>query len=432
MDKDQAEKERNKRANRRERRRMEFEAQKQNARLVERHVFAYQSPQKEQKERKKAEETTRRLTNIPLREFTEASLRISIDVMDNKAAKPTPEARTKQEKNKAESNTEANVEWPKIVKLPERNTSAGDSPYWVQPGEAGNEVAAAVKDKPCKEMKYEDCAAKGLVQAWGTPQKKKISRQIDDDFLMAVSMQQKLDRGFDAAPPQNQNAVKKKAEEPLRKLLANKEVDDNQKVAKARKTDVIEKNKDNNKKNELSDKNDIVVEKMKEASENNLNMDRKAKEMNNKNTKCPSPTKAPVGSKSDDIILPNMPQDSITIEDLEKSGGGQNLKGTQSDSQLSKAVQPQENKIQKKPRPDTGRSGGDGPSLAASSPPQASDNKPVCEWVPWQRRSVRWGHLVENLMARPSSERERVGAMNFTFSDEKLFIAKGYDLSCFS
>ena len=138
------------------------------------------------------------------------------------------------------------------------------------------------------------------------------------------------------------------------------------------------------------------------------------------NQKCKSEPEAALGIS----MLPKVPKCAVYAEDLEKQSGtpAHVIKSEQD------ALSPLGNKGKKAVTVSvsTGvlQSAGDGMELHRMPGERSGERTETL--IPWQKRSSRWSHLFQEFIALPDSKKEKAGALNFSFGEENLLIAKGY------
>ena len=123
-------------------------------------------------------------------------------------------------------------------------------------------------------------------------------------------------------------------------------------------------------------------------------------------------------------MLPKVPKSAVYVEDLEKRSGTP-AHVIKSDQDVGSPVG---NKGKKAATVSVSngvlKSAGDGLDLHKMSGERSDEKREIL--IPWQKRSDRWNHLFHEFIALPDSKKEKAGALNFSFSEENLLIAKGY------
>ena len=166
----------------------------------------------------------------------------------------------------------------------------------------------------------------------------------------------------------------------------------------------------------------LVAVDMQNKQDTGVDMVEQNKGVKKKNNDNNAEGKKPFTEKSKTVIESpsNLHENAMHVKDLK--GSKKPLHVTKSDQEISTRSKASAAES-KKPVPpniaaDVVKSAGDGAGL------QKQEAR-TDVLIPWQKRSKRWSHLFEKLIDLPNNKREKSGAIQFSFSDESLYIAKG-------
>ena len=247
----------------------------------------------------------------------------------------------------------------------------------------------------------------------GSGSAESIKRQITDDCTHSADSRTKLNVGRDS------NLMKKEPDiefgDGIKQFAINSNPRSEQKDVKSEKT-VRTSGLNSNRKCEPAESSSTQpAEQKNESSNTGLHNEVQI----SLNQKCKSEPEAALGIST----LPKVPKCAVYAEDLEKQSGtpAHVIKSEQD------VLSPIGNKGKKAVTVSVSsgvlQSAGDGMELHKMPGERSGEKTEIL--IPWQQRSSRWSHLFTKFIALPDSKKEKAGALNFSFGEENLLIAKG-------
>ena len=254
----------------------------------------------------------------------------------------------------------------------------------------------------------------------GSGSAESIKGQITDDRRHSADKKSKLNVGGDS------NVMKKEPSLELgnstKQVVNNSNLRIQEKDTEGKKTDtsleeVSGQNRDH--KCEVAESSSTrPIEQKNEIQSGNTDLNQHTEVQISLYQKSKSNPEAALGVS----MLPKVPKSAVYAEDLEKQNGTAHVKSDQD------VLSPVGNKGKKVATVSVSngvlKSAGDGLDLHKISGERSDEKREIL--IPWQKRSSRWSHLFHEFIALPDSKKEKAGALNFSFSEEKLLIAKGY------
>ena len=253
----------------------------------------------------------------------------------------------------------------------------------------------------------------------GSGSAESIKRQITDDCTHSADSRSKLNVGRDS------NLMKKEPDlefgDGIKQFAINSNPRSEQKDAESEKTDTSRKEQlgqNSKRKCEPAETSSTQpAEQKNEIQSSNTGLHNEVQI--SLNQKCKGEPEAASGIS----ILPKVPKCAVYAEDLEKQSStpAHVIKSEQD------ALSPIGNKSKKAVTVSVSsgvlQSAGDGMELHKMPGERSGEKTEIL--IPWQQRSSRWSHLFTEFIALPDSKKEKAGALNFSFGEENLLIAKG-------